>query len=170
MRRQLSLLPAPDAPHIDLSTPCEEFAGSVEGGGYGFRRIRRGRLGCGSRFTKAHRFAWEHYNGQLVPAGLQLDHLCRNRRCINPLHLEPVTAQENVRRGFAARRAAQLGGVGAFAAIARDLARVGKARAGARQSKPRQLSLLQSGRQSSKARKSAAAASAISREAQSSVR
>lgn len=34
-----------------------------------------------------------------IPNGLELDHLCRNRGCVNPLHLEPVTHQENVRRG-----------------------------------------------------------------------
>lgn len=34
-----------------------------------------------------------------IPEGLQLDHTCKNRRCINPLHMEPVTHKENTRRG-----------------------------------------------------------------------
>ena len=46
----------------------------------------------------AHRYAYELHVGP-IPEGLQLDHLCRNRWCINPEHLEPVTNQENSRRG-----------------------------------------------------------------------
>ena len=50
----------------------------------------------------AHRVAYEHFIGP-VPDGLQLDHLCRVRSCVNPWHLEPVTVGENIRRGHAAR-------------------------------------------------------------------
>ena len=58
-----------------------------------------GRKGAGaSRSVPAHRFYWERENGP-VPAGLQLDHLCRNHPCVRPSHLEPVTSTENVRRG-----------------------------------------------------------------------
>lgn len=46
----------------------------------------------------AHRWLWERVNGP-VPAGRDLDHLCRNRSCVNPAHLEPVTRSENVKRG-----------------------------------------------------------------------
>lgn len=56
----------------------------------------------------AHRWAYERYVGK-VPKGLQLDHLCRVRRCVNPSHLEPVTSRENCLRGFglSAQRARQ---------------------------------------------------------------
>lgn len=50
------------------------------------------------RVVNAHRWAYEHYLGP-VPEGLDLDHLCRVRHCVNPLHLEPVTRRENLLRG-----------------------------------------------------------------------
>ena len=53
--------------------------------------------------VQVHRALWEILVG-LVPEGLELDHLCRNRACANPDHLEPVTRSENVRRGRAGRR------------------------------------------------------------------
>lgn len=46
----------------------------------------------------AHRVYYEARFGP-IPAGLQLDHLCRNRGCVNPDHLEPVTCRENLMRG-----------------------------------------------------------------------
>ena len=53
----------------------------------------------GRRFC-AHRVSYEHHVAN-IPEGLVLDHLCRVRCCVNPQHLEPVTQQENVRRGDA---------------------------------------------------------------------
>lgn len=52
----------------------------------------------------AHRVAYEALVG-VIPDGLQLDHLCRTRDCVNPDHLEPVTASENTTRMWAARHA-----------------------------------------------------------------
>ncbi|MEE8234211.1 MAG: HNH endonuclease signature motif containing protein [Gammaproteobacteria bacterium] len=46
----------------------------------------------------AHRVSYEMENG-LVPKGLELDHLCRVRNCVNPQHVEPVTHKENCQRG-----------------------------------------------------------------------
>lgn len=51
------------------------------------------------RSIPAHRLVYTVYRGQ-IPTGLELDHLCRNTRCVNPDHLEPVTSQENVRRAL----------------------------------------------------------------------
>lgn len=50
-----------------------------------------------SRLT--HRVVWEYVMG-VIPADLELDHLCRRPACCNPAHLEPVTRLENVRRGL----------------------------------------------------------------------
>lgn len=73
-------------------TGCWEWRGKLNHQGYG--RI------CVSRAAgdqQVHRVAYETFVGP-IPEGLQLDHKCRNRKCCNPEHLEPVTARENVRR------------------------------------------------------------------------
>jgi hypothetical protein len=57
-------------------------------------RVDRNRPGT----KKVHRQVYEDLVGR-VPEGLDLDHLCRVRCCVNPAHLEPVTRSENVRRG-----------------------------------------------------------------------
>jgi hypothetical protein len=56
--------------------------------GYGHVRI-------GGRLRLAHRVAFEHSNGP-IPFGLELDHLCRVRECVNPHHLRVVTRHENI--------------------------------------------------------------------------
>lgn len=53
--------------------------------------------------TMAHRYSYELLVGP-IPDGLTIDHLCRNRACVNPDHMEPVTQRENLRRARAAKR------------------------------------------------------------------
>lgn len=50
-----------------------------------------------------HRFSYEHFVGPLAD-GFEIDHLCRNRGCVNPAHLEAVTRLENCRRGAYAQK------------------------------------------------------------------
>lgn len=61
-----------------------------------------GRVRWRGRTAFAHRAAWEAAHGA-VPAGRQIDHLCRNRACVNIEHMELVTAAENTRRGRSAK-------------------------------------------------------------------
>lgn len=76
---------------------CWEWRGTHDKDGYGHFRIGS-RTNGSLRMVLAHRFAYETLVGP-IPEGLQLDHLCRNTPCVNPLHLEVVTLQENIRRG-----------------------------------------------------------------------
>lgn len=63
---------------------------------YGYGHFRVG--GRQGRREMAHRFAYEKLIGP-IPSGLDLDHLCRVRNCVNPRHLEPVTRKTNILRG-----------------------------------------------------------------------
>jgi hypothetical protein len=77
----------------DANTGCWLWTGAVNRRtGYGHIGGRRGEN------HMAHRVAYEMHIGP-IPAGLQIDHLCRVRRCVNPAHLEPVTVVENLARG-----------------------------------------------------------------------
>lgn len=77
---------------------CIVWTGGKTLGGYG---IFAGVTARGEE-TKvmAHRWSYEHHVGP-IGEGLDIDHLCRNRACVNPSHLEPVTRLENIRRAAA---------------------------------------------------------------------
>ncbi len=77
---------------------CWNWTGGMTPNGYGKICVTLG----------AHRAVYQAHRGP-VPEGLYLDHLCRNKRCVNPSHLEPVTPSENQRRarGFIAANMAK---------------------------------------------------------------
>ncbi len=77
---------------VEKSDDCWIWAGHIGTNGYG-------RVTVAGVPALAHRVAYELLVGP-IPPGLHIDHLCRNRRCVNPVHLEPVTPQENQRRGL----------------------------------------------------------------------
>jgi len=74
---------------------CWVWTGPISVRGYGIQKVG-GREG---KQYYAHRLSYEHHVGP-IPEGLELDHLCRNRACINPKHLEPVTRSVNTKRGI----------------------------------------------------------------------
>lgn len=86
---------------VDPDTGCMNWLGRPNDGGYG-RVTHHGKI------MRAHRAAYEIAKGPIVD-GLVLDHLCRNRICVNPEHLEPVSIGDNVLRGetFAAENKAK---------------------------------------------------------------
>lgn len=73
------------------NTGCWLWSGAVTPAGYGKIAINR-------RLKAAHRLSYEMNVGP-IPEGLEIDHLCKVKCCVNPAHLEPVTHSENCRRG-----------------------------------------------------------------------
>ncbi len=78
--------------HLAYVGDCIVWTGYLNPAGYGIISIN-------NRPRRAHRYAYERLHGPIAP-GLHLDHLCRNRCCVNPGHLEPVTIKVNVNRGI----------------------------------------------------------------------
>ena len=81
---------------VNPYTGCWEWQGCLTTAGY----ASFGRKGIKERY--GHRYFYEQVYGP-IPKGMTLDHLCRNRRCVNPAHLQPMSLRDNIRRGSAVR-------------------------------------------------------------------
>ncbi len=78
--------------HIKVTeNECWEWLGHLDKHGYGL-------FSNNHKSFMAHRYSFSYFIGE-IPTGLELDHLCRNPKCVNPDHLEAVTHIENLRRG-----------------------------------------------------------------------
>ena len=81
---------------VDKTNECWEWTASTTGNGYG-------QFWINGKLTGAHRVSYEMEYGP-IPDGLQIDHLCENKLCVRPSHLEAVTQQENLRRAVVNKR------------------------------------------------------------------
>ena len=82
-------------PAARLDNGCWQWEGRLDRYGYGLLSCK---AAAGRQAIGAHRLAYMLDVGA-IPSGLVIDHLCRNRSCVNPEHMEAVTNLENTRRG-----------------------------------------------------------------------
>lgn len=85
------LIPGEAPTHVPELGPCWLWDGLLTRDGYGV-------MASDLPTQSAHRWSYRHHVGDLPPDGYDLDHLCRNRPCVNPYHLDPVPHAVNVRR------------------------------------------------------------------------
>jgi hypothetical protein len=77
-------------------TPCWLWTGTTC---RGYARIKINKKG-----RPAHRVIYERETGIIIESGMKLDHLCGNKCCVNPEHLEQVSHSVNIKRSYDARK------------------------------------------------------------------
>jgi len=83
-----------------VSNNTKDINGCWVWSGYTKGKDGYGRISVLGKKILAHRASYEFFNDTKIPDGLEVDHLCRNRKCVNPKHLELVTHSENAKRGM----------------------------------------------------------------------
>lgn len=83
---------------MDATTGCHVSTYSVAG--HGYAQIGWHTKGDKRRGTTAHRAAWVAATGKQIPDGMVVDHLCKNRRCVNVEHLRVLSNFDNARRTY----------------------------------------------------------------------
>ena len=78
--------------HVLLTNSCWIWLAATRG------KMHYGAFWVETRHVQAHRFAYELFKGK-IPEGMTIDHLCKNPKCVNPMHLEVVSRGENTLRG-----------------------------------------------------------------------
>jgi len=92
---------------VEKGPGCWSWTGAISDGYGSFAEGSKGRC------HKAHRFAYEQLVGP-IPDGMQLDHKCHNRSCVNPAHLRPVTHKQNMEHDSGAQRNSTTGVLGVY--------------------------------------------------------
>ena len=90
--------------YVEKTESCWLWKGSRAKNGYGNFHVPGS--GMNGSTVYAHRYSYEEIKGK-IPYGMDLDHKCRVRHCVNPEHLEVVTRSENLKRGRALESTAQ---------------------------------------------------------------
>ena len=81
--------------NIQMALPCIEWTGATDNKGYGIMRVPKGYMGLESGLVRVHRLAY--YIKKKFPTNAQIDHLCRNKKCIRFTHLELLGEKEHGR-------------------------------------------------------------------------